>query len=411
MSRWTQPGWLGLRRVVWAEVVIAALAILLIPSLIRLTAPVSFPLFFVLGLNELVGVLAGGTGTTDVGWEVASSRGLADAMVSAYAPLNDLAVLIGMSADDSQSHSHPPTSLPLGLPLAFLPYSMWIGSWAIAMLVAMAASLRLMNVPAWVAYPVALGLGLTNVGQNALTGTYPIMAVALALAWRYRDRPVAAGLSYAAIAASRGIGGLLLLYPLARRQWRVIAIAVGTLVALMLVSLALEPSVVSGFLDKGRASIEYNLTRPMTTPYALFEYVGLPGTLAWVLTAVVAGVALWQRKSLFWILAWVGFAITPIAWAQSFAMTLPLFVVMWRSGRLGAFLSLLPAITLVAGTDGGVVVDWPVLIAVSGLALMLCPITDPHDRELRLWPRRSVSRESTTLHPAQQMAEFQHDRP
>ena len=350
-------------------------SIFLIPLAFRALGRFTYPVADLLGFNYLAGNLAGSAGTTDVGWEVAASRGLLDGGVSAYAPLNTIAALIHMSSDNGQANSHPPTALPLGIPLAYVPYSWWLPIWMMAMLCAMAITLRIMGVPAWVAYPTALALGLTSEGQNVLTGTYPPMGVALALAWRYQGRSAIAGLSYALIIASRGMGIVLLLYPLARRQWRTVAIALGTVAVLGLVAIAIEPSVVTGFLDAGRASITYNLDRPLLTPAALLTDIGLPVVLAWLVCPAIAVVALLRHRSLFWVIAWLSFALTPIAWPHTFAMVLPLAVVIWRSGNFGIALMILSATPLL-GLNSDVVIVWPVFIGLSAIALFVCRLND-----------------------------------
>ena len=360
----------------WIEAGAVLGSILLVPTIFTALGKFTFTAADLLGFNALAGNLAGNAGTTDVGWEVAASRGLLDPGVSAYAPLNTIAALIQMTSDNGQANSHPPTALPLGIPLAYLPYSWWLPCWMIAMLCAMAITLRIMGVPIWVAYPTALVLGLTSEGQNVLTGTYPVMGVALALAWRYQNRPAIAGLSYALIVASRGAGILLMLYPIVRRRWRTVVIALAAVVVLALLAIAIEPSVVSGFLEAGRASITFNLGRPLLTPAALLADVGIPIWLAWLICPFIAGVALLRRRSFFWVIAWLSFAMTPIAWPHTFAMVLPLAVVIWRSGNLGIALVILSAAPL-AGLNSDVVIVWPVFITLSAVALFACRLADP----------------------------------
>lgn len=362
-------------RALWVETGLVILAILLVPRIFQLLSAVTYPAGFLVGFSDLTGNLAGNAGTTDVGWEVASSRGLIDPSISAYAPLNDIATLIGMSADDGQSNSHPPTALPLGLPLAFVPYDWWLPSWIVAMVCAMAISMRIMGSPPWVAYPAAGLLALTGAGQNAVTGTYPVMAVALAVAWRFQGKAVVSGLAYTVLAASRGVGVVLLLYPLVRRRWRTVLVAAMALVVLGAIAVALEPTVLAGFLDGGRASVEINLARTPLTPMALMGAAGLPGWLAWLVCPAIAAVALIRRRSLFWVTAWLSFALTPIAWPQTFAVVLPLAVMIWRSGRLGMTLMLLAAVPLATDNTHTIVV-WPLFLCLSAVALFTCHLDD-----------------------------------
>lgn len=174
-------------------------------------------------------------------------------------------------------HTHPPTSVVLGVPLIPVPYGWWLGFWVVASLFALAGTLRLLDVSAWLAYPIALGLALTGPGGEALVTTYPLSALGIAIAWRFRDRTVAGGMAMGLLSAERGILGLLLLYSAARRRWRQVALAVSLVAVLTLVAVAFEPGVISGFLTDGLASVQQNVSRPETyTLQAIAERRGLP---------------------------------------------------------------------------------------------------------------------------------------
>lgn len=383
----------SVHRSIIMEMAIGLVAIIFVPIILGFTGSVTNPLFFVLGFNDLIGQLTGSPLQTDIGWEIAASAALADPDMSGYAPLAQMGPLIGMETVENVPHIHPPPSLTLGLPLAFMPYSAWIGSWVVGMVVALGWTLRVMSVPVWLAYVLAIGLSLTRVGQFTLTTTYPLLALAIAVAWRYRSGTWLPGLSMALITASRGVGGILLLYPLARRQWRIIVVAGLTLVVLSAIAVVLEPAIFQGFLTAGRESIEYTMSRPMTTPSAILDYVGIPGFLAVAASFVVAGISLWRGNSLFWVLNWLSFAVMPIGWAHAYVMLLPLAVLVWRSGRLGVFLILVPVASLTAFTLG-VVVIWPLSLAATGIALMVCRVEDPEDPLVAWRARRARSRVS-----------------
>jgi hypothetical protein len=344
--------------------------VIIVPLIARLLAERLAPGAFALGFDMLWSAVSGGDGGSDIGWEVAASRGLLDAQASSYDPVSQLGLLIGMREPEMLAHSHPPTALPLGIPLALLPYTWWLGMWIVAMVCLTALAMRILAVPMWVAYPVALAISVTRPGQNMLMGTYPLMAFVLAVAWARRDSPGRFGIALAVLAATRGFAGILLLYPLLRRQWRTVFIAVATLVALMVVALAFEFDVVQRFFEAAQATIRYNLSRyDLLTPSALFEHFGIP-TFLWVLIAlVVTVVALARRQSLFWSIAWLSFAVTTIAWPQSVIMGLPLAVMFWKAGGAGPILVILGAIPVVAFSTQ-LNVSWPVFILLSGVALV-----------------------------------------
>ena len=202
--------------------------------------------------------------------------------------------------------------------------------------------MRILRVPAWVAYPVAVGICLTPSGMRALVGTYTVTALLIALAWTYRWHPVVAGVSYATLAASRGVAAVLLVYPLYKRQWRTLLVALGTLLGLLIVALVLEPTVVGDFLTKGRASIEVNVASPdLFTFDALASRRGVPRWAVWGVAAAVVLVGMVKGREVFWLSVWFMLAVTPIVWWSTPVMALPLFVVIWQSGQLGRFISLL----------------------------------------------------------------------
>lgn len=91
----------------WIEAGAVLGSILLVPTIFTALGRFTFTAADLLGFNALAGNLAGNAGTTDVGWEVAASRGLLDPGVSAYAPLNTIAALIQMTSDNGQANSHP----------------------------------------------------------------------------------------------------------------------------------------------------------------------------------------------------------------------------------------------------------------------------------------------------------------
>lgn len=133
----------------------------------------------------------------------------------------------------------------------------------------------------------------------------------------------------------RGTGLIMLAYPLMRRRWRVLLWAVGLLVVLTVVAVAVEPGIVAGFLDGGRASVETSLSLDnQWTPEALLRRGPIPPVLWWI-TVLVASAIAWRRgQHSFWILAWASLAIAPIAWFHSPIAGIPLLVALWRTGRL-----------------------------------------------------------------------------
>jgi hypothetical protein len=368
----------GLRNLRGREALLLAFFIVVGPVLLTLVAPALDGLARSGGWALYADVFGGRLPFTDVGWEVASARGLLDPGRSMYESVDALAPLIGMNAYDVGAHTHPPTSAVMWTPLAIVPYGWWIPFYVCLAVTAVAVSMRVLGVGPSIAYPVAALLALTPAGMFSMTTTYPLMALALALAWRYRDVPMIAGPMYAVLAASRGVAGVLLVYPMLRRQWRTLALAVGLLVLALVVALGLEGDVVSRFVNEGRVTIDSWLGRTfLFTPEALLTRRGI-WTGAWYAAALVlVGLGLYLRRESFWLLVWLSLALAPIAWAHSIVATIPLLVVMWFSGRLGQVLTLLAAgLTLAVApfTIPGPNSAWIVVLLTTGIGVLACPL-------------------------------------
>ena len=364
--------------------IIELLANILVIATVPLIARSLWPIFREgitnFGFAEIVEKLAGAGGWTDVGWEVASTIGLVKPDFSAYDSLEVLHPLVGMQLDfvDLSVNSHPPMAIPLGLPLAYLDYGWWLSFYVIASFCLIALSMRLMQVPAYIAYPLALGIGLTVPGRWGLMSTYPLSAILIALAWKYRRHPAIAGAAYGIYGSSRGFGLLMLLYPLIKRQWKTLIIGAAIPVALLAIAVALEPAVITNFLDTSRASIAASLQRnDLMTVGALWRRSGSPEYVAWLLAAAVAAAALWRKQEPFWVINWFILAVSPIAWLHTFVMAIPLLVVVWRSSKLGVVLVLIAAASIVSPPpliSTYFSINWVVVVVVSGIALLSCPI-------------------------------------
>lgn len=355
----------------WLELGLNALVILIVPLVMRPLGPRLLPIMEPLGFGGIVERLSGRGGWTDIGWDVVSTRGWAEPGFSAYDTLRTLDHFFGMGWLVDEAQNHPPFARPLGLPLAYLDYNAWLPFWIVAMAVAIALSMRVMSVPAWVAYPVAVGLSMTFPGLFALTSNYPVSALALALAWVYRDRWVVAGTSYAILGATRGIGLIMLVYPFVRRQWKTLALAVGIVVGLSAVATAVEPGIWSAYLEAGRHAIEINMRRgDLITPTSILSGRGIPTAFVWVFAAAWVGFGIYRKRELFWLLAWFSFAVTPIAWYHSPIMGVPFGVVMWRSGTAGRILTLLTAAAFVSTTQYSSI-GWMTLVVASGISVVL----------------------------------------
>jgi len=344
--------------------------IVTVPLIFRFLGDRAIALAEPVGFGGLVARLAGRGGWTDIGWEVVSARALVDPNFSAYAPLSVLDPLIGMGWPADQANSHPPFGIPPFILLALLDYEWWLPFWITGSVIALALSMRALNVEAWVAYPVAFAFSITFSGLFALQSTYPLSAVLLALAWRWRHRPLLGGLTLAGYGVGRGYGLILLIYPFLRRRWSLLIVATGTVVFLTATAWLLEPAVFASFLTQGRESIETNLSRgDLITPLSLASQRGIPDLLVYLAAGLAAALMLWRKQHLFWVLTWFSFAITPIAWYHSAVVGIPLLVVLWRTSVVGRMAVILTAGAF-AATTTYMSYSWLVLVLTSGFVLL-----------------------------------------
>jgi hypothetical protein len=352
------------------------------------------------GLGNLMSMLAGNGGWTDIGWEVASAKALVEPGFSAYDSLEVIHPLIGMDLafQDFSSHSHPPMSIPLGLPLVPFDYASWLPYWIVIAMLMIAWSMRLLGVPAHLAYPLSLLISLTVPGRWGLVSTYPVSALFVSWAWHSRQRWASSGLAYGLLGATRGIGLLLLLYPLARKQWKAVVVALGTVVVLLGIALIIEPDSLTQWLTTSRASIEANMQRDdLLTVGSILARHEIHEFWSYVIAAVVAALALWRGSNLFWVLNWLILAVSPIAWFHTILLGIPLMVMMWRAGRFGRIAVLViaasamtqlvdPMVTLVFS------ITWITFVVASGITLLVNQVGPREDLLSRASWRRSPAR-------------------
>lgn len=361
------------------EIVLNLAAILIVPAIAAWLWERYSEAMYQFGVGNLMSMLAGNGGWTDIGWEVASAKALVEPGFSAYDSLEVIHPLIGMDLafQDFSSHSHPPMSIPLGLPLVPFDYATWLPYWIVVALLMIAWSMRLLGVPAHLAYPLALLISLTVPGRWGLVSTYPVSALFVSWAWHSRQRWASSGLAYGLLGATRGIGLLLLLYPLARRQWKAILVALGTVVVLLGIALVIEPDSLTQWLTTSRASIEANMQRDdLLTLGSILARQEIAEFWAYVIAAVIAVAAIARGSNLFWVLNWVILAVSPIAWFHTILLGIPLMVMMWRAGRFGRIAVLViaasamtqlvdPMVTLVFS------ITWITFVIASGVTLLV----------------------------------------
>jgi alpha-1,2-mannosyltransferase len=299
-----------------------------------------------------------------------------------------------VSEDAPAPYVYPPLLAIVLIPATALPDEV-AGSSPVGVLVSLllvacvVGALLVLDVRDWRCYPVALLYPptLENIEYGAVG---PVLALLVALAWRYRDR---------VLAVSAALGGAIVLkvflWPLlvwlaATRRW---AAALGA--AAVTVGLALSSWAVIGFRGLG----DYpELLRRLSdveaensySAFAVLVALGLPATLARVLVVVAAAALLvlaWRvargtghdgegdRRAFVLALA-AGFVLTPILWLHylvllvvPIALARPRLSVLWF---VPLALTVFEALDWYRGWPRG---DGPALASVAVVAALVFAIS------------------------------------
>lgn len=285
------------------------------------------------------------------------------------------------------ANTHPPTVFLLVLPFTLLHFWAASAAFALAMIFALIATLRLVGLPYRYAIPAGVGIGVTFPGAYGIVNVVPLIGLGVALAYRYRYHPVLGGLGVALAAVPKASGLILVLPFLLAGRIRLVLWAVGFWLAAAILPLLWQHDAWSRYATAGVAAVNANAARSDDASLLSLahHHVGISTSLAAVFVAAVAvGTAL-ARRELFWPTVWAMVATLPIAWMYSLLTLVPL--VAWallRSGdvRAVAVLSLFAAAVTVSSPPYG---DWPVVIYPIVVLLVLLVYISARPREVTLW--------------------------
>ncbi len=203
------------------------------------------------------------------------------------------------SAGDFGLYYYPPPFAMVLVPLTLLPASQSTWLWLLTSVCSAIAAIALMPVRREVRWAVLL-LAVTSwpfLYAVKLGQVGPFLLLLFSLAWRGRDAALGFGLSSAAGALVKIQPLLLLGWAIARRRWQAVAVAVGSLAAVVLASVViLGPTVWRDYL-----SLLGRVAAPITTPhnftpgavaYQLGASAEAASALQWATTALVIFVLL-----------------------------------------------------------------------------------------------------------------------
>ena len=238
-----------------------------------------------------------------------------------------------VDADSVDEHAHAPYAYPPLLAIVLIPATVLpddvSGSSPVGVLVSLfllgcvVATLAVLDVRDWRCYPIALLYPptLENVEYGAIG---PVLALLVALAWRYRDRVAAAAGSLGTAVALKVFLWPLVVWLAATRRWKAALGAAVVAAALVLGSWAVIGfDGIADYPDLLRRLSDVEAANSYSA-YAILVTVGLPSALARLAVAAVALALLllaWRvarsadgdRRALTLALA-AGVVLTPILW-------------------------------------------------------------------------------------------------
>jgi hypothetical protein len=132
---------------------------------------------------------------------------------------------------------YPPLLLGLDAPLALLGFTAARLVWTVLLELSVAGAMRVLGVRDWRCYAIAL-LSLPTIDGLSMGNVTTLLVLGVALAWRYRDRWLAAGIIVGVLVALKLLLWPLLVWLLATRRIRASATAIGIAVVAALGSWA-----------------------------------------------------------------------------------------------------------------------------------------------------------------------------
>ena len=323
-----------------------------------------------LHLTNLVDPLVGKEVSTDVAAFVAQAQAVLNPGESAYSPLGELYREIGVDWPISHPSTHLPFEIPLFLVLVPVPVGWWTSFWISGSFVMIAWAMRLMGIRPIPAYVVTVAAVLTVPGSLALRSTYPLLALLLAVTWRWRQSSVLAGACLAVLASGRAVGGVVAGWFLMARRYRPLVWASFVVALLGLTVLVLDAQSFFDFWLLGREGVREVLQRDDNlTVQAVLVRLGLQSDFSVAIGFLpLALVARWRRHD-YWAWVWASMASAPIAWSYSVAQGVPLLANCWSRGRIGRGAVITTALAVLA-TPSHYGLAWPLFVVASGIVVL-----------------------------------------
>ena len=346
------------------------------------------------GFSTAMHLLLGRGGGTDFLCDYSSAYALVHHQ-DAYDITATLSERVGTGWSVSTANTHPPTLLPFVLPFLVTDYGGALRAWSLAMVFVLILTVRLLDVKWVIAIGVGVALATTFPGAYAIGNPVPLIGLGIAIAYRWRNNPLAAALGLA-LAAGPKISLLMALPFLGARRFKTLAIAAGVYATLICLPMLWQPDIWRRYLDAGVSALLGNAGRDDNA--SLLRLAQTYGVSPWVVVmalGILALTAAIRTRDTFWPTVWLSVAALPITWMSSLITFVPLAVWIVRRGPASSVgLILVGAGLMIGSVPAGPlpVAIVPVIIGLVYTALLLTPPLAHNEFQLpdwlsALWPR------------------------
>ncbi len=233
---------------------------------------------------------------------------LADAHAYWAAPLDDL--YGAAQAGGADAYLYAPAFAQALAPFKALPWAVFAGLWLLLLALCLVVIAGPWGIVVALIPPVLIELQAGNI--------HLLLALAVGLGLRYPS-------TWAFVLLTKPTLGVGLLWFLARREWRNLSIALGSIAAVALFSFVLAPSAWSAWID----ALIVNAGRPISPDYSGVIHIPLLVRLP-----IAALLVLWgARTDRPWVLGVAATLALPILWINGLAVLLAIPLLMRWDAR------------------------------------------------------------------------------
>jgi len=223
--------------------------------------------------------------------------------------------------------THPPSAYLLVVPFTLFNYPTAQVLWMLSMFVCIVFTGRAFNLR-WKTSLLAAIISLTWPPTIWSLGQFTaIWMLGLALAYRFRDKPLLSGLFIGLASLSKFFAGVMLIHPVWRKRWSALISFTAVWLAVLFVLLMMRSDAVSNYVASNIGNSMDQILRPdngalAVVAWRLGGWLGI--TIVLVLTLCVLWVGLRNDGPAAWAcMVWLGIASLPIAWVYSLLPLLP----------------------------------------------------------------------------------------